>query len=73
MPKTRRPSNYPDIASELSQAVERMHGGKASFVQSVPVKETFDGKTESFQGTVHLQRILVEAQATVDAALASPS
>lgn len=28
---------------------------------------------ESFQGTAHLQRILVEAQATVDAALASPS
>ncbi len=28
---------------------------------------------ESFQGAAHLQRILVEAQATVDAALASPS
>jgi phosphoglucomutase len=28
---------------------------------------------ESFQGTAHLQRILEEAQATVDAALASPS
>ena len=27
---------------------------------------------ESFQGTAHLQRILVQAQATVDAALASP-
>jgi phosphoglucomutase len=28
---------------------------------------------ESFQGAAHLQRILVQAQATVDAALASPS
>ena len=28
---------------------------------------------ESFQGTAHLQRILMQAQATVDAALASPS
>jgi len=28
---------------------------------------------ESFQGPAHLQRILVQAQATVDAALASPS
>jgi phosphoglucomutase len=27
---------------------------------------------ESFQGPAHLQRILVQAQATVDAALASP-
>jgi len=31
--------------SELKQAVESQHGGTATFVQSVPVKETHDGAT----------------------------
>lgn len=29
----------------LKQAVESQHGGTATFVQSIPVKETFGGKT----------------------------
>ncbi len=36
-------------------------------------EEIYKIYAESFQGPVHLQRILVQAQATVDAALASPS
>lgn len=31
--------------AQLRAAVERMYGGRATFVQSVPVDETFDGKT----------------------------
>src|SRR5438874_10103836 len=38
---------------ELKHAVESQHGGYATLVQSVPVKETFDGKTV-WQGTVHV-------------------
>jgi hypothetical protein len=29
-------------ADELKEAVERMYGGSAAFVQSVPVRETFE-------------------------------
>ena len=31
--------------SELKHAVESQHGGTANFVESVPVKETFESKT----------------------------
>jgi len=31
--------------SELNQAVESQHGGKATFVQSVPIHEEFKGQT----------------------------
>jgi hypothetical protein len=31
--------------TELKAAIERMHGGTATLTQSVPVRETFDGKT----------------------------
>lgn len=39
--------------SELKEAVESQHGCKASFAQSVPVKETFGGKTV-WEGVVHV-------------------
>lgn len=38
---------------ELKTVVERQHGGKARFVQSVPVSEEFEGKTV-WEGTVHV-------------------
>jgi hypothetical protein len=38
---------------QLKQAIERMHGGKATLAQSVPVSETFDGKPV-WQGLVHV-------------------
>ena len=31
--------------NQLREAVEGMHGGIATFAQSVPVREMFDGKT----------------------------
>lgn len=31
--------------SELTRAVEYQHGGRATFVQSVPVKEEYQGQT----------------------------
>jgi len=43
-------------ADQLKQAVERMHGGMATFAQFVPVRETFEGKTV-WEGVVHGCRI----------------
>ncbi len=40
-------------ASELQKAVERMHTCKAMLAQSVPVTETFEGKTV-WEGVVHV-------------------
>jgi hypothetical protein len=31
-------------ADQLKEAVEKMHGGAATLAQSVPVRETFEGK-----------------------------
>ncbi len=38
---------------EVREAVERMHGGSATFAQSVPVRETFEGKPV-WEGVVHV-------------------
>jgi hypothetical protein len=40
-------------ADQLREAVERMHGGTATLAQSVPVGETFEGKTVR-EGVVHV-------------------
>src|SRR3954471_11185944 len=40
-------------ADELKEAIERMHGGSASLAQSVPVRETFEGKPV-WEGVVHV-------------------
>jgi hypothetical protein len=40
-------------ADQLKQAVENMHGGTATFAQSVPVKETWEGQTV-WEGVVHV-------------------
>ena len=42
-----------DMHEELRLAVERAHGGTATFVQSVQVNETFEGKPV-WQGVVHV-------------------
>ena len=49
--------------SELKQAVERTHGGTAKFVQSVPVKEEFQGET-AFQGNVAIFDLEGHSKAT---------
>jgi hypothetical protein len=40
-------------SAELQHAVERMHTCKATLAQSVPVTETFEGKTV-WEGVVHV-------------------
>jgi hypothetical protein len=40
---------------QLREAVERMHGGTAAFAQSVPVRETFEGKSV-WEGVVQISR-----------------
>jgi hypothetical protein len=38
---------------QLKEVVERMHGGTATLTQSVPVRESFEGKT-AWEGVVHV-------------------
>ena len=38
---------------QLKEAVEAQHGGTATFAQSVPVRETFEGKLV-WEGVVHV-------------------
>lgn len=48
---------------ELKHAIEVQHGGTATFVQSVPVKETFDGATV-WEGSVHVFDLVGNPKAT---------
>ena len=57
--------------SELARAVERTHGGTATFVHSVPVKETFDGQAV-WEGIVHVFDLEGHAGATRAYAWSSP-
>jgi hypothetical protein len=57
--------------SRLKTAVERMHGGGASLAQSVPVRETFDGKTV-WEGVVHVFDLTGHPTATRAYAWSSP-
>lgn len=41
---------------QLKQAVESQHGGTATFVQSVPVSESFVGRTV-WDGVVHVFKL----------------
>src|SRR6202047_907694 len=43
----------PDFAENLQATIENMHGGSAKFPQSVPVRETFEGKPV-WEGVVHV-------------------
>ena len=43
-------------ANQLKRAVENQHGCTATFIQTVPVKETFDSKTVG-DGIVHVFKI----------------
>jgi hypothetical protein len=40
-------------ARQLKEAIETQHGGKATIVQSVPVRETFEGQPV-WEGVVHV-------------------
>jgi hypothetical protein len=55
----------------LKITVERMHGGSATLAQSVPVRETFDGKTV-WEGVVHVFDLTDHPTATRAYAWSSP-
>jgi hypothetical protein len=57
--------------AELKRAVESQHGGTATLVQSVPVKETFRGKTV-WEGVVHVFDLTDNPKATRAYAWSSP-
>src|SRR5271168_3674805 len=56
---------------QLREAVERMHGGTATLAQSVPVRETFEGKTV-WEGVVHVFDLACHPTATRAYAWSSP-
>jgi len=56
---------------QLRQAVESQHGCTASFLQTVPVKETFGGKMV-WEGIVHVFRIDGHPKANKAYAWSSP-
>jgi hypothetical protein len=58
-------------AEQLKDAVERMHGGTATLVQAVPVRETFDGKPV-WEGVVHVFDLARHSSATRAYAWSSP-
>ncbi|MBV1708143.1 MAG: hypothetical protein KGQ37_13170 [Hyphomicrobiales bacterium] len=59
------------MTSELKTAIESQHGGRASFVQSVPVKETHNGATV-WEGVVHVFDLADNPKATRAYAWSSP-
>ena|SRR6266403_790251 len=58
-------------ADQLKEAVEKMHGGAATRAQSVPVRETFEGKPV-WEGTVHIFKLAGHQTARLAYAWSSP-
>lgn len=58
-------------ADQLREAVERMHGGTATFAQSVPIRETFAEKAV-WEGVVHVFDLASHPTATCAYAWSSP-
>lgn len=58
-------------SDQLQEAVEQMHGGSATLSQSVPVRETFDGKPV-WEGVVHVFELTGHPTATRAYAWSSP-
>lgn len=58
-------------ANELKRAVESQHGCTATLTQSVPVKETFNGKTV-WEGVVHVFKLNGHPKAQQAYAWSSP-
>ncbi len=48
---------------QLKQAVEHQHGGRAALVQSIPIKEIFEGEAV-WQGVVHVFDLVDHPKAT---------
>src|SRR3954451_3412265 len=58
-------------ADQLRDAVQNMHGGTATLAQSVPVRETFQGKTV-WEGVVHVFDLAGHPTATLAYAWSFP-
>jgi hypothetical protein len=58
-------------ADQLKQTVESQHGGTATFAQSVPVRETFEGKPV-WEGVVHVFDLVGHPKAARAYAWSSP-
>jgi hypothetical protein len=56
---------------QLREAIERMHGGAAAFLQSVPIRETFKSKPV-WEGVVHIFDLSGHPTATRAYAWSSP-
>jgi hypothetical protein len=56
---------------DLKQAIEGQHGGIATRIQSVPVTETFEGKTV-WEGVVHVFALAGNPKAAKAYAWSSP-
>jgi len=57
--------------TQLREAVENMHGGTATLAQSVPARETFEGKPV-WEGVVHVLDLAGHPTATRAYAWSSP-
>jgi hypothetical protein len=57
--------------NQLREAAERMHGGSAQPAQSVPIRETFDGKPV-WEGVMHVFDLAGHPTATRAYAWSSP-
>ena len=58
-------------SNKLRKAVESQHGGSATLVTKLPIKETFEGKTV-WEGVVHIFNLEGNANATRPYAWSSP-
>src|SRR5690349_19321894 len=58
-------------ADQLKEAIENMHGGTATLAQSIPVPETFEGKTV-WEGVAHVFDLAGHPTATRAYAWSSP-
>lgn len=58
-------------SDQLKQAVENMHGGTATLAQTVPIRETFEGKIV-WEGVVHVFDLAGHSKATRAYAWSSP-
>ena len=56
----------------LKQAVESAHGCKANFAQSVPVRQSFDGRPD-WEGVVHIFNVIGNPQTTRAYAWSAPA
>ena len=59
------------MTNDLKEAIERQHGGAATFAKSVPVRETHNGQTV-WEGVVHVFDLEGHPRATRSYAWSSP-